>query len=281
MAQKAIIIGLAVYLGFLLMSLASADTSITVKTLSYHDASIYVLDSDQIYYLLESFHKNTANSGEVKVVTNVTKSKVKIRVLVKKNNAVVLSETFEGQSTGKPLVFEVYPEGYVSPSNKDTLNVSTNISANLSENSTSENSTLLNENITENILNTTTTESENITEGITGRVTEEKDSIFSKSIFIYIVLGIIIAGGIFLIIMRKTIGKTTTFIADSKPKKQEIDTANTLNFLEQKKLEEAERKIREAQAQINALRNKEKITDLERRIAREQDELRRLKQSGS
>src|SRR3989344_5983279 len=111
--KKSVLLGLVILL--IIPVAMAAQTPIKVKTLTYHDVSIYVLKSGEIYYLLESFHKNSANLGEVNVVSNVNQSTVKIKVIVKQDNQQILSEEFDDRKTGSQLVLELYPEGYAPP----------------------------------------------------------------------------------------------------------------------------------------------------------------------
>lgn len=66
---------------FLLLSLAivgAVDTPIKVKTLPNDKVAIFVLDADQVYYLLESYHKAPDANGWVSVVYSLDTSQTLI-----------------------------------------------------------------------------------------------------------------------------------------------------------------------------------------------------------
>lgn len=85
------------------------STEIKVKTVPYQKVSIFVLDSSQTYYLIESFHRTSDANGDVAVVSNTDKSKIDVMVKVTEpgSTAAKFLEKFEEYDAGKPISIRV------------------------------------------------------------------------------------------------------------------------------------------------------------------------------
>ena len=261
---KKLIFGLVVLI--LLVQITSAlDTEIKIKTLPDHKVMISTLKPGEVYSLIKSFHENSGASGEVSVVLSSAVDNFDISVWVKQDNQVIISEKFENQyPSGTPVVLELYPEWYTKPGG-ETENVS------LEENTTtsSENTAIINETET-NIKE----ESEN--SEIVGFVIFGEQGFLSNKT-IYYIIGIIALLIGFLLIRK--IKKKSKFPKEIKIRKlSEVFSEKNNNNNDNKTIEDAERKIKEAQEEIRRIKNDDKIKEAEKKLLEDQKELKRLRE---
>ncbi len=265
---KKLILSLVIFL--LLVQLISAiDTEITIKTLSNHKVMISALNPGEIYSLIQSFHEDSGAIGEVSVVLSSTVNYFDVAVWVKKDNQVILYKKFEnGYPSGTPIVLELYPEWYV----KEEVN---NLSL-------EENTTISSENIS----------SENITINETAAILEEKTEqqnpslggsvIFGEGFFsnnkIYYGIGIIALLAFITIfaIKLKNKSKEPKEIKIRKLSDLQAEKKENLQY-SNKIIEDAERKINEAQEEIRRIKNQGKIEEVKKRIVEDEKELMRLR----
>ncbi len=252
----------------LISFISATETQIIVKTLPEHRVHISVLRTGQVYSLIESFHKDSGTSGELTVTISTSEGNFNIGVWVKKDNVDIVSKKFEDEfPVGTPITLEVYPDWYAPPKKGPVLN-----ETNSSNNQSSENIT--NESNLQAETNPEETDTNN--SQLTGLVTSEKSSIFSKKT-IYYTGGII---GFFIVSFVVFL-----FIKNRQPSTKEI-TIKKLSELKENKgdkigydlriIEDAERKIKEAQEEINKLKNEEKIKELKNKVEDYQKEINRL-----
>lgn len=255
----------------LLVQLISAvDTEITVKTLPGHKIMISALNPGEGYSLINSFHKDSGPTGEVSIILSSTVNYFDVAVWVKKDNQVILYKKFEnGYPSGTPIVLELYPEWYV----KEEVN---NLSL-------EENTTISSENIS----------SENITINETAVILEEKTEqqnpslggsvIFGEGFFsnnkIYYGIGIIALLAIITIFAIKIKNRSKEPREIKIRKLSDIQAEKKEKFQYAKKIiENAEKKINEAQEEIRSIKNKGKIEEVKNKILEYEQELARLRE---
>jgi hypothetical protein len=257
-------------------AISAIDTKITINTFSNHDVMIGVLKTGEIYYLLDSFHKNSGPEGKLTVTYSSDVDIIDVGVWVKKNNQLIVKKRFEDQYTGAPLEFDVYPESYVPPEPEET------------ENETIENETVVNETEEEKINETvtgeveeepaeeTTEEGVDVSPGITGAVASDSEGFLSKNIM-YFVIGLIVLIIVFfagVMATKKRGGSREIKVKKmddlKKEKKEKMDDYK-------KSIEDAEKKIEEAQKEIKKIKNAEKIEELKKKLIEDQKELMKLR----
>lgn len=105
--KKTIIIALFAF--FLIFPLVAA-MNIDVYTYKYHKVSVYLLQADGAYYLLDSSTKESDGNGLAAFTFTPTESTVDILINIKIGNEKRASQRFEDIPTSGDKVFEV-PEG--------------------------------------------------------------------------------------------------------------------------------------------------------------------------
>lgn len=273
--EKKLIFSLLVFILLLQVAIA-IDTQIRIKTLPEHNVTIEVLRTDYIHYRIENFEKNSGPSGEVLAILSFDEMTFDLAVWVREGNQTVLYEKFkEGYPSGVSVVLEMYPEGYI-------LDEQTN------DTSSEENSTI-NETLEEN---STINEIEETGFKITGS-TIFGDKGFLSNKTIYYGIGIIVLLLIVGFITVKTMRKKLRGPKEIKTKKLKETKAEEISqkpsevsnkpsggkFNTNKEIiEDAERKIKEAQEDIRKIRNEDKIKEAKKKIIEDEKELMRLRE---
>ncbi len=244
---------------FLIPLISSADSLVTIKTISNHNVDISFLRHNQGYSLIESFHKDSGTSGNVSVTLSTSEEKFDIRVWVKKENIVVVYKKFEeGYAPGSPLEFEVYPDWYIQQ-----LEIEKEMNARSNEISSANaeklNDSLKNEkNLTLN--ETKKTEEKNVSgmKGITGFFVSVKEGVSGKMIYyaaIFVLLIALLTAGFFA--LKKMRGR---FPKENYRNEIGIRKLSDKIKEEQKSnleiIENAEKRIKEAQEQIERIKGK-------------------------
>lgn len=252
----------AFLLAMLILPFASAlDTEINVRTISQHKTHILVLADSDTYGLLQDFHLNSDDFGNVQVVYSGEESSVNINVQIDEGYEKLMLEKFQSVPTGSPVYLQVIP-GSVSDNylalDKETEEARAKQEA---EALATETATVQTEEtpIEESV------DEQPVEESKSGGITASAISDFASSVpsmVYYIVGGLIIALAFVLFIfknprMLKGLSKSPQVKSQSS-----IDT-----------LEDAERKIEEAQKEIAKLRSKEKIFEAEKKLEQDRSAL--------
>lgn len=241
---------------------------VKVKTMANHKVGIQILDVSQVYYLLESFYKNSGDTGIVDYSYTTDKEVVNVRVLVSKGNTTLYYEKYENVPTNVPFVVELIPG--VTPGNTtetNTTEAETNQTA--AENQT----------VAETAEETSDIENKS---GLTGKAIFEdvKEVVFSKTT--YYILGIIVLGIAAFFIFRKVRKMDFSGFSHHTPKyvggSSKGGSERLVIKSDDKALLSAERKVREAQEEISKLKErKNKLADAERRFEADKKELEKLR----
>jgi len=244
----------------LCVSFVSAE-DITIKTLQYHWVEVTVGNGMITDFVKLEYHEGDADEyGDFVFNLDTTIPKVNLYITIKKDgkmgDAIFSNKKFLGEETDEPIYIELIPEGkelIVTPENVPEVNES------------------LNETLTEEGL-----DAENVDSKITGYAVGD----FFKSKAFYIVLGVLVVL-IIVLILVKIIRKRRANKNDREVKikklgemKQERDE----KIDDHKQIiEDAERKIREAQEEISLLKNQDKIKEMEKKISDDESELIKLR----
>lgn len=232
-----------IVLVFSISFVIAASTPLIVKTVPNHKVHISVLKTGEAYSLIESFHKDSGSSGEVKVTLS-TEDKFNIRIWVKQNNIDVVSDSYYNEfKAGEPITLELYPDWYTPPKNETE-------EQNTTSNETEEQNATINVTISGSETNNETNKSS----WITGNVTAKVKDFFLNKTFYYILGAIIILVAGFYGFM---------FVKRNLKNKRESKSSKTTDYLG------GEKDITNAKKRI--------IQDAERKLFDVKKDLERLK----
>lgn len=273
-----------VMLLFIFPLVSAVNTEIKVKTLADHKVSIFVLASDQIYSLLESFHKTADGIGEVSVIYSGTAAKFDVAVKISKDNKKIFYERFEDYQAGSPISMRIDYEQITGNYGPDAQQIANETNSTVNE-TLEETAEQQNENI-ENV--SVKKDSDNENEDITGEVVSASNSNFSK-IFYYI-MGILFILAIVFFATRQFMIKRSglrNFGSSPSSSFRATPKTSTSSFkplitgqdssLLNREIKRLQNQLESAQREIRLLKNQEKIKEVEFRIRDEQKELDRLK----
>ncbi|MFA4953577.1 MAG: hypothetical protein WC584_05115 [Candidatus Pacearchaeota archaeon] len=243
-------------------SFVYAGTKVTIKTLQYHQVEVIVADGTIAdYSKIGNFKGDADQYGDFTFNVDTSKSLINLYVHVKRYSEEIASETFMGEKIGSPINLEVAPEGYElieTPkvtSNKTLINET-------AENETETNQTLLED------------ELDNF------KLTGYSIGDFFKSKTFYYSVGIIVLLVIIFFVVRFLRRRSS----NREPKEivvrklSEIQQGKTDDY--KSVIDDAEKKIREAQSELGRLRNEEQIRAMKRKIAEDENALIRLRRGG-
>lgn len=289
---------------FLLMLLtpmiSAADTAITIQTLPEHDVDVSVLKPVEGYSLIESFHKPSDSNGTLSITFSTTESEFNVRVWLKKDNTIIVYKKFEeNYPVGEPLTLEVYPDWYlkqkeIEASMKKVDETQTTTGETTSQEEETTNGSVTEENTEEqeekqeNLTTKTEGKNSSALNGITGFFTSIKSGISKKIIYSVIAFVSVIAlfSVSFLVIRR---------IRNSKPKEVKgIKVKKLSDKIKEKKQEQEksdadliadyEQRIKEAEEQIEKIKNKtndserrKKIAEVKKKLIADEQELMKLR----
>ena len=236
------------------------DTSINIRTLPDHKVSVFVMNEGNPT-ILNSYHVNSG-AGEVLVTHTGSEDVIDIRVKVTKDGANVLNELFEGHDAGFPAYFQLIP-GDISEDYKadDEAKAKANESA-VQEEETQNVSTNKTLEVAEEPINNT---------GVTGLAVSDNAGIEIPKITYFIIGGIVLALVIVLVIFKMGGFSTLSKQGDNAYNYKPIKPADL-----DREIIAAERKIKEAKAELSKYQNKGKIEALKRHIEEKQEELHKL-----
>ena len=246
----------------LVLPLVSASVQINVKTYPNHKVFVSVLDSEQLFSLLESYQAMSDSEGKVSVTFAGAQKEIKLIIKVTENGEKIALENFGNDqfSTSSPIYVLVTPEES-SADYEDEWSPVTEVANETAENATGASG------------EASSIEESNSSSGgmITGLVSSAKEIVTSKKT--YYILGSAIAAVLLLFLFFR-VGmpaikgwKASSSFSSPKP---------SYAFSNQM-IENAERKIREAQAEINRFKNQNRITLAEKKLAQDKEDLEKLR----
>lgn len=248
---------------FFVPMISAIDTNIKIKTMPYHEVQITAFNPSSSSFESWGSLKNYSDQyGDATFTFSSDKYNFNLIVFIKKDNEKVMApkKFLENFEAGEPIYLEVATSGF------EFIETPTEIEINeteLDENETIQNETIVGEG----------------SEPVTGFAIFGEGSIFSNKMF-YIITGIILLiaiGGFFIFKNMKKTKKTPKEIKIKKlselkeEKKESIKDNKSI-------IEDAERKIREAQEDIRKIKNEDKIKDAKKKLIEDQKELMRLRE---
>ncbi len=258
----------------LILNLASAlDTEIKLKTPEFTEVNLAVTSPSSID--VYNIYKKTSDAyGDVTFTYSGDELAFDLNVLLKKGGQIIYEEKFDGDyKAGKSIYLEVIPEGYELLETPSLIPGMTNNSTNLNATQEVEESNESESNETQVPL----VKDENIAPsekpGVSGLFTSE-GGIFSSKTIIYIIGLILVMGILFfttrLASMKKPSTIKVTKLSEMRPSNEDNEAGISST------IKSAEDNIRQAQEELNSLKKGQKLKELKERIAKDQEELRRL-----
>ncbi len=255
---------------------AAVDTNIKIKTLPNHQVSIFILEPNQVFNSLGSFHFDSDSEGYV--TAKYTSSEVReidLLINVKKENTKVFSEKFEGYKTGTPISIRIDNEAkdghYNNPSNSTKELNQTNSTSDKKEAVKEESQPKEKLNISNN-------------QPTTGQVISNGGSSYFSWAF-YSIMGVILIGIVIVVFVWKFSDFRSGLDSPSHPKglppgasfKGEKVDHQQVNLSSNKDVLKLEKRLEEAQREIRILKGKDKIREVEKRLDEDRRELDKLR----
>lgn len=262
-------------LAFVMLPFVSAaDTVINVKTYKNHQVSVFVLAPSEQYQLLESYHVNSGSTGKISVTYSGDSSSLKINVKITSDGETILLEKFGEFEAGQKLYLQVIPNeisnNYKLLEEAEEL-AKVNIT-NIIENLT----TAPNE--TTNAIQVETLEENKTKSYLTGLSVYDKEG--NLSIVSYtIIIALVIAFLIVLFIFGRKRFKSGNGPSNSKPSFSPPNNLFGESEPSDNRIRELEGRLRDAQTQLNQIKNKDRIEQIKRKLDMDRKELEKL-QSG-
>lgn len=272
MAKKILIILLLISL-LIIPTILAGNSQINIKTKPYHRllVSVYKAGITPPEKII-SFppYKDTKASGELSVSLSTSEKEVNIKLDLKKDDVSIITYDFYDVKTGEPIFINLFPP--------DNMTVTTGIPV---VNTTPANLSATNiTNIT--IENVSTAAEPNITAAenkeksnfsITGYASQFYESNSKNLFYVLIVIGIIIGVLIIIFVIRRIPRRRFDY-----PVKFRHKPLESASFHSNPSLSDAEKKLKEAQQEIEAIKRKnESIREAERKLEEDKIKLDKLK----
>jgi hypothetical protein len=254
MKKRLLLIFIALFLVSGVIAVDYISTQIIVRTDPDSNIYLQIYDPD-VNRMIGSFNTTTDNEGTITLFFRSILRNLSFDVDVSKDGSFVKTRNFSGYTAGEPVFLDLNEELIIENISLNET-IEENITEEVEENATEENGTVL-----------------------TGMAIEESKGLGNITIpnYVYfIIAGIVVA---FLVAMsvvaRLKIRKTpdqykVTKLSDKQKENEVKETEN-------KKLEEAEKKLREIQEEIEMLKSKDsKIEEARRRFEEAKADLEKL-----
>jgi hypothetical protein len=274
----------------LLSSIYAIDTKVKVTTYADHDLNINFIKSSPLE-LLESFNLKSG-TGEVEFIFSTEVSNFDISAFVLDGTEKVVYKKFEDNTAGQSVHLILFPQNISIVKNYEEVEaINLTNEEVINETVINDSTTLPTDNNSVVITKDLTNNQPASTSGITGMATSnEEGSLFSNNL-IYFVLGfLILAAIVFFGMMRlSTIQKRKMGLEEDNKHVKTVRVKKLSEKLKEIKenkpdptmeyhsaIEEAEKKIKDAQKEINKIKNADKIDDLKKRMDKDKEELEKL-----
>ena len=269
---------------FVLQGVSAATTEIQIKTPSFCEVHLTILDaSTSAYSAIASYKNNSDFYGDVTFTHSSDDSVFDLMVVLKKADKRIYSEQFRNDYVaGQPIYLEIIPEGYELIETPNASENTTNSTEGLNETEDLNQTQDLNETLNETNITIEDTEPKNRS-GILGFSIfngGENGEEFSFPKFLYYIIGgillLVIAFFVFKFLRTKKTHKIKiTKLSDVKSSKttEDKDTDSKEESAVNKIIKEAEEKIKQAQEELNGLKKEQRIKEIKETMLREQKEL--------
>lgn len=253
---------------FALQLVSAADTEIKIKTTSFTKVYLTILNTGDEFNAITAYSKNSDYYGDVSFVHSGDQLIFDLMVVLSKNGETIYSEKFrEGYRAGKPIFLEVAPEGYELLETPDAPSTGNETDSNSTEEAP--------------IVEEEVSESED-KKGLSGfSIANITDSIPWK--YVLYALGIIVVlGGVIFALKQVQIRPRQIKVTKLSDRRSSSDIEEADDGPKDKLdrlIQETESKLKElktAQKEIGSSKNGQKIKELQERIRRDQEELKRI-----
>ncbi len=257
---------------------SAVETEINIKTYSGHDIMISTLYPGSVYSLIESYYGESDSDGKFSKLISLSQNTFDLKIWVKNNNQVIVSERFDSLKAGETTnIVMLLGETELVESFDEPV-----------QNNTSYNETAVNDSTQTNFTRTdNVSQNSNTGSGITGLSTSEDtgQGSFFKNNILYMIFGaLLLAGAVFFTLVK--LNKFPMNSNDGTGKKvknvkvvklSEVKAAKTERIGDYKKaIQDAESKIKDAQKEINQLKNVEKVDAIKKRMEADKKQLEKL-----
>jgi len=240
------------------VQVSAIDTEIKIKTLPFHEVQVAVAKPMSSTFESWGNFKNYSDQyGDVSFVFSSDKYTFDLIVYIKKDNEKIMpaQRFLENFPVGDPIYLEIAPAGFEFIETPGE--------------------------VIEEVENETIIEENEIEPEVTGSAIRifGEEGIFSKKITYYII-GIIILLGVGAFVIIKIIKKRPKTSKDIKIKKLSELQDEKKEKLQDKEgiIEDAEKKIKEAQEDIRKIRNEGKIKEARQKLIDDEKELVKLRE---
>lgn len=246
---------------FVMPMMSAIDTEIKIKTLPFHEVQVAVAKPNSVSFESWGNFKNYSDQyGDVSFVFSSDKDSFDLIIYIKKDNEKIMPRKFlEGFIAGDSIYLEIAPSRFTfieTPSDEIVEEV------NVSENMTQEGED----------------------SQLTGSAIFGEDGLLSGGKIYWIIGGLLLLVAAFFIfkIIRKKI-KFPKVSKEIKIKKlSELEAEKKEKVSDDRSIiEDAEKKIKEAQEDIRKLRSDDKIKEAKKKIIEDEKELMRLRREKS
>ncbi|MBS3094803.1 hypothetical protein J4474_04005 [Candidatus Pacearchaeota archaeon] len=255
---------------FVSLMVSALPSNIDIKTLPYHKVIVTVSKDSSV---LERFNGTSNYFGELNFSHSSTLKDFDVFVQVDTlgGERVYGPELYPEHRSGDPLLVELFPVGYVFPS-APSIKSENNSSVENSSISDS-NETLVNSSITGAVISKDASSNKSGILTNLAILDEQGKLNFSTSFFVYLIVLIVIILAIFFLVKR--LRNRDPYSKGNK--NEEVKVRKLSEVLAEKESGEsssgssqdllaAQQKLREAESEVNKLRNKDKIEALKREI---------------
>jgi hypothetical protein len=255
-------------LALLFVSMASASTTLTVKTVPFGEISLNLRPSGTID-VVERFKETADNYGDATFTYSGTLPSFDLTYFIKKNGEKVINGIIESKTAGGEIYLELIPSGFeIVNAPEPVVEIELNIT----------NETV--EDIAEEVIEETNS-TKKIKDKITGfSIFKNDDGTMNWSFFYYFGGAVVLALIIFFFLKIK---KTPRGIKITKLSDLKKDQTNSLKEAKEeieeyeKKMKDLEEKIKDIKTNLSKPKNADKISAIKKKMIDEEKELMKLR----
>lgn len=282
MVKKTLLIILSILI--LTQLVLAMPTEIKVKTLPYNEVIVSIIKSGQV---IERFNGTSNYFGDISFKYSSPSKTFDMYVQVRNLKETLYFESYPDTEAGDPIVLDLYPSDFVFPEPINRENKQSPITGDavLASNSTTQNETNIS---TPPVTSVQTTNSSTKKKSwfTNFAISDENGNINISLKTIYYILGVVVVLVLVFLLIRRGIKRrgdnpyyssSRSGNSDIKVRKlSELGSEEDSASLHSKDLVKAEKRLREAEAEINRMKNQDKIDSIQKKIEEQQRELRRL-----
>ncbi|MAH06845.1 hypothetical protein CMI38_01180 [Candidatus Pacearchaeota archaeon] len=235
-----------------------ADTEFKITAPSEYRISLFIREEGELT-TTDSFHKNVDGSGELTLTTSASHEYLDVTVTLKKGTNQIKTHKFESVKSGDVYTITMVPG--IDP----TILSSDELAASESEETIEEEDTEVEEVVEETIEEEIEEETEAQASPTTGLAVSDLMPSGKFSYFLWVVIGV--SALLFAILVAR--------------KKIDLSKKSPPENIDDKRLLSAEKRIKEAQDEINKIKNRsnneKRLKDAQERFKKDQEEIKKLR----